>query len=108
MVTSFDRNTALLGSTTPVDKLDCMLMMVDEMREACEVCAEKSSKEPTHDSRHEMLGLWDSGRANVKRTSFSDSAVFPSTKHVFVVWSSAWTKKICRGSLVSSLCLSSG
>lgn len=36
VITSFDRGTRLLG-TKGVDKLDYVLMIADEIREACEV-----------------------------------------------------------------------
>lgn len=48
MVTSLNRGKNIRGTATPVDKFDYMLMIMDEMREACEVRGETLRERPVH------------------------------------------------------------
>lgn len=84
VVTSFDRGKRLgAGFRGSVDKLDFILMMMDEIREACEVCF-GLSKQPS----------------NPFEPGFSDAGIAPSSEFLVNDFISAQSRKNSRTGLL--------
>lgn len=59
VVTSFSLRQAALTGSPLVDKFDFVLLMMDEMREACEVCTDTFSERPANSEPFRLFFICD-------------------------------------------------